>query len=102
MSYRRDHKRRHSQAFMDEDEQEETHVSPLSVDSQEKGGEETLQESELMRKKTEIWDAFREEHYEGIWCLKLAPPNHVLTFKRSYRATSIIPASTIHIIARTR
>lgn len=78
MSYRRNRKRRHSQAFIEQDEQEQeiTQISPVSGDLQEQDGEE----SELTRKETEIWDAFREEHYEGILHFKLVPTDNVLTF----------------------
>ena len=70
--HRRNRQRRHSH----EEEEEETHGIPPSVASQKMDGEE----SELTRKETEIWDAFREEHYEGILHFKIAPPNKVLTF----------------------
>lgn len=98
MSYRRNRKRRHSQAFIDEGEEEETKVSPVSGDSQEKDEEE----SELTQKETEIWDAFREEHYEGTLQFELVHVDTVLNYKSSHRATTIVPASAIHTTTRVR
>jgi hypothetical protein len=69
MSYRRSRKRRRSQAFPAEEDEE------VEVDRDEdamQAVKDTLQNgengevtSEELKKEAEIWDAFREEHFEG-------------------------------------
>jgi hypothetical protein len=65
MSYRRSRKRRRSQAFpAEEEEEEEEAIIQDAKDTQQKG--ETSEENgEELKKEDEIWDAFREEHFEG-------------------------------------
>jgi hypothetical protein len=73
MSYRRSRKRRRSQAFPAEEEEEEEEQARIQAvkDAQQNGtnseenGEVT---SEELKKELEIWDAFREEHFEGTVC----------------------------------
>jgi hypothetical protein len=69
MSYRRSRKRRRSQAFPAEDGEEEEGPTTRDVNDTQKGGEnsEGTDEatSEELKKELEIWDAFREEHFEG-------------------------------------
>jgi hypothetical protein len=73
MSYRRSRKRRRSQAFPAEEDEEaegegEEGVTQAVKDTLQNGensevnGEVT---SEELKKEFEIWDAFREEHFEG-------------------------------------
>jgi hypothetical protein len=77
MSYRRSRKRRRSQAFPAEEEEEEEEAIVQDVkDIQQsiKTGEENGEvSSEESKKELEIWDAFREEHFEG------ALPNHSIS-----------------------
>lgn len=70
MSYRRSRKRRRSQAFPVDDNGEEINIDVIKdakdarqdEDNSGENGEDTNEES---KKELEIWDAFREEHYEG-------------------------------------
>jgi hypothetical protein len=66
MSYRRSRKRRRSQAFPAEEEEEgeiqDVNDTQQNGENGEDNGEMTSGES---KKELEIWDAFREEHFEG-------------------------------------
>lgn len=73
MSYGRNRKRRRSQAFpVDqedaEDENTEDQIIIQDVKSeqdQEESSEDNEDVEEQSKKEFEIWDAFREEHFEG-------------------------------------
>jgi hypothetical protein len=68
MSYRKSRKRRRSEAFPadEEVEGEATIQTPKGTQQSSENGEESGKaNSEELRKEVEIWDAFREEHFEG-------------------------------------
>ncbi|KIM87681.1 hypothetical protein PILCRDRAFT_815263 [Piloderma croceum F 1598] len=80
MSYRRSRKRRRSQAFpAEEDEEAEAEGEDAAIravkdtlqngENSEENGEVTTEE---LKKEFEIWDAFREEHFEAIEQLPLS------------------------------
>lgn len=66
MPYRRSRKRRRSQAFPDEEGVEEVAVTQDEKEAQQGELEDGEATTEEVRKEIEIWDAFREEHYEGV------------------------------------
>lgn len=71
MSSRRNRKRRRSQAFPVEEEEEEQSISIHDVKDEDdlgRSNDDNLNGDEQSKKELEIWDAFREEHYEGT-CL---------------------------------
>jgi hypothetical protein len=77
MTYRRSRKRRRSQAFPHEEEEEEQNVEEVAVPQDEEDAQQGELEdgeatTEEVRKEIEIWDAFREEHYEAIEQLPLS------------------------------
>ena len=64
MSYRRSRKRRRSQAFPAEEEEEQGEA--ITQDVKESSQENDEATGEELGKEFEIWDAFREEHFEGL------------------------------------
>ncbi|KAF7971640.1 hypothetical protein HWV62_20676 [Athelia sp. TMB] len=76
MSSRRNRKRRRSQAFPVEEEEDDEEHSVAVVDIKDEDGPEQSDQANLdgdvLAKELEIWDAFREEHYEAIEQLPLS------------------------------
>jgi hypothetical protein len=68
MSALRPRKRRRSQAFPDEDDDNDVVVATgeNGNDSFGPGESDGKLNNDQLEKEREVWDAFREEHFEGI------------------------------------
>jgi hypothetical protein len=100
MSYRRSRKRRRSQAFPAEEEEGEQGEA-ITRDVKESSQENDEATGEELEKELEIWDAFREDHFEGLPFNSI--PRRVLNcLIVSYRAAAFVVASAIYFITRTR
>lgn len=84
MSYRRSRKRRRSQAFPQEDEEDEQVEEVALTKDNTRQGDLDEATTEEVRKEIEIWEAFREEHYEGTCSFIQAHERLIVIVSSSY------------------